>query len=144
MSVRKCSLTLTNCEDFDTISLTNICKYIIENNAIWSAVFSSIKPAFTCPIKKVCATQNIATNQLKLQYRAILQGDYHVENGLFDLGIISRIPMEPERLNVNLTLGGYAIGDESKLKKPLICLDVKVTITQSKTWLPKRNRTTTI
>lgn len=69
-------------------------------------------------------------------YYYLLQGTYRINDGKFDLTTIRRLPINPEKLNVNLTLYEY-VTDVHKhrnvIKRQLICLESKVTITLSKT-----------
>lgn len=63
------------------------------------------------------------------------QGTYRVIDGQFDLSLLRRIPIDPEKLNVNLTLYEYVTDAKSHrniIKRQLVCLEVKVTITLSK------------
>lgn len=60
-----------------------------------------------------------------------LQGIYHVENSIFDLGIITRTPIEPGKILVNLSFFDYPYETERR-KRMLVCLAIEVTITQAK------------
>lgn len=63
----------------------------------------------------------------------LLQGVYHVDNSMFDLGFISRTPIDPGKLRVNLSVFDYPSAPSNRLKRILVCLAVEVTVTQSKT-----------
>lgn len=54
-----------------------------------------------------------------------------MENSVFDLGIITRTPIEPGKLLVNLSFFDFPYGSEQR-NRQLICLDVEMTITQAK------------
>lgn len=64
---------------------------------------------------------------------------------MFDLSILSRIPIDPGRLLVNLSLFDYRpISSTERVRRELLCVGVEVTITQAKTRaavMAKRNRT---
>lgn len=61
------------------------------------------------------------------------KGRYHVENQGFDLGLISRIPITPSKIRVNLTVYDYMANEKEVLeKRPLVCLEVHVVITPSR------------
>lgn len=50
------------------------------------------------------------------------------------MGVLARTPIEPARFNVNLTLYDHVKnGTANKKKRVLVCLDVDVVITQTKT-----------
>lgn len=54
---------------------------------------------------------------------------YHVENSIFDLGIIARNPIDPGKILVNLSIFDYTM---EKKARQLVCLAIEVTITQAK------------
>lgn len=63
------------------------------------------------------------------------QGTYRVIDGKFDLSLMRRIPIDPEKLNVNLTLFEYVQdmrNHRNMIKRQLVCLEVKLTVTLSK------------
>lgn len=63
----------------------------------------------------------------------IFQGVYHVENKVFDLSLFSRVPMDPSKLHVNLTVFDYITNDKNeKVKRLFVCLEVEVVLTPSR------------
>lgn len=65
-----------------------------------------------------------------------MQGTYYIRNGTFDLGFITRLPIEPEKLSVNLTLFeniGHLDNHKKIITRQILCMAVQVTITLSKT-----------
>ena len=68
----------------------------------------------------------------------VSQGDYEIVDGLFDLSILSRVPMDTGRLTVNMTFLQKI--PETKKTRQLLCLDAIVTLTQSKTGHRPRRR----
>lgn len=69
----------------------------------------------------------------------LFQGLYRVTSGAFDLNIVSRIPIEPEKLYVNLTFhDNIKSATNSRIKRELLCVGTVVTITHSKQRSPKR------
>lgn len=52
-----------------------------------------------------------------------------MENSIFDLGIITRSPIDPGKILANLSFFDYPM---EKKARQLLCLAVEVTITQTK------------
>lgn len=72
----------------------------------------------------------------------MLQGTHRVIDGEFDLTLIRRIPIDPEKLSVNLTLFEYVPDERNHrnlIKRQLICLNAVVTITLTKSSNATRN-----
>lgn len=44
---------MTQCEDLDTLAVPNVCHRLADQHALWTKVFSKIKPPLTCPFRKV-------------------------------------------------------------------------------------------
>lgn len=69
------------------------------------------------------------------KFNVLLQGIYRVNDAQFDMAAIRRIPVDPEKININFTLFEY-VPDKRKnrdlIKRQLTCLDVRLTITLSK------------
>lgn len=56
-----------------------------------------------------------------------------MENKVFDLGLVSRVPIEPGKLNANLTVFDYIKNEMNETKKRFyVCLDIVVTFTPLK------------
>ncbi|XP_031618261.1 uncharacterized protein LOC116337652 [Contarinia nasturtii] len=121
MSAIECSLSRGKCNDLLAKGTPDICNYINKPNSIWSNVVNTSKPPLRCPIKA---------------------GTYHVENSTFDLSLVSRIPIDPCTLMINLTIFDYFPVSNRK-RRDLVCISVKVTVTQIKSRLSEvyQNRT---
>lgn len=131
MNVTKCSFSRFKCDDIDTVSTPNVCKNLNSPNTLWSSVVNTVEPPMTCPLKAVIFVRANGVINHWLNIPIKLQGVYHVENSIFDLGIITRTPIEPGKILVNLSFFDFPY-EEERRKRHLVCLGVEVTITQAK------------
>lgn len=80
--------------------------------------------------------------KLKILYLRIkneLQGTFKVTCGSFDLSVLSRIPIDPGKIYVNLTLqDSIKSATNSRMRRELLCIGTVVTITHSKQRSSKR------
>ena len=67
-----CSLDLTKCEKFNNINIKGMCDKFKDENAVYSNMFTSIRPKFECPIKA---------------------GNYTLDKTPFDLKLVSMFPL---------------------------------------------------
>lgn len=140
MFVSRCSMSMMHCEEIETFAVPDVCEKLLERGVLWTPIFNQIKPPLKCPFKRVSHRSNRVFFLFLISIRyfirfCTLQGTYSVNDGKIDMTLIRHIPLDPEKLNVNLTLYEY-IPDEhdrrNSIKRQLICLDVRVTITLSK------------
>lgn len=107
MEVNRCSLDLSDCEKYDRVVIPNLCDKINDKASFWAPLTKAIRPRMKCPISI---------------------GNYTVNNGSFDLNMVSRLPIEGYRWIVRARI----VQGPKKKERDLFCADVDVTVTVSK------------
>lgn len=139
MYVSRCSLSMMHCEDITTVAVPNICERFSDRDMLWTPIFDQMQPPLKCPIRKVsppCVREAFFFSRMYISsFDVSLQGIYRVIDSPFDMAAVQRLPMDPEKINVNLTLFEYVPDkrqNRNVIKRQLICLDIRLTITLSK------------
>ncbi|XP_019550488.3 uncharacterized protein LOC109420572 [Aedes albopictus] len=92
----RCTLDMKTCEQFNKVTLSDICRHINNEKGRWAPFFKSTDPDLSCPIKP---------------------GVYRFEHSILDLTFFTNFPMEGYRWLTYLKL--YS---KSKPKRELLCL----------------------
>lgn len=50
---KRCTLDMTHCEDFNSLSISSICDRFNDKNMLWTNFITAFKPPLKCPIKMV-------------------------------------------------------------------------------------------
>lgn len=109
MDVNRCTLDLSHCEQYDRVVIPNLCDKINDKTSFWAPMTKAIRPRMKCPITT---------------------GSYTVQNGTFDLNLISRMPIEGYRW----TAKNRIVVGPKKNERNLFCgeFDVSVTVAKKK------------
>ncbi|XP_031624903.1 uncharacterized protein LOC116341767 [Contarinia nasturtii] len=110
MNISRCTVGRNKCDDLETLATPNVCKSINMPNTLWSPVIKSVKPPLSCPLK---------------------MNTYHVDDSVFDLSLLSRIPVDPCKMSINLSFYDYPHESERK-KRHLLCISLDLRITQAR------------
>lgn len=101
----KCSLDMTDCQKYNSFNVGGMCQKFQNTNAFYSSFFNSIRPPWKCPIKP---------------------GNYTIEEGLFDLNLISLLSLDGYVWSATFK---FVSGDKrSKNKKIVMCLNSETKI----------------
>lgn len=92
----RCTLDMKTCEQFNKVTLADICRYINDEKGRWAPFFRSTDPDFKCPIKP---------------------GVYKFQKSILDLTFFTKFPMEGYRW-----LTFIKLFSGTKPKKELLCL----------------------
>lgn len=107
MNVNRCTLDLSHCEQYDRVVIPNLCDKINDRTSFWAPLTKAIRPRMKCPVTV---------------------GDYIVNNGTFDMNLISRMPIEGFRWIVKNRI----VNGAKKNERVLFCSDMDVSVTQAK------------
>lgn len=138
------------CRKIDILQVPNVCKQLTEPISLLKSIVKSVRPPISCPIKEVICAMNHkkvlfhANQNQTFSYYLLnfFQGRYHVENQVFDLGLVRRVPIDPGNLNVNLTVFDYIKNEKNQTKKQFyVCLDIHVTLTPLRSHHKASNKT---
>lgn len=94
--INRCTLDMSTCEEFNSLALTNLCRYINDEKGMAASFFRSIDPVLHCPIKP---------------------GIYKFKKSIVDLSFTLPMPMEGYRWKADLKL--YS---RIRPKKELLCV----------------------
>lgn len=81
MYASSCSLSMTECEDIDTIAIPNVCGRLTDRNAVWTPTFDLIKPPLRCPLRQVNRTLHSLCNTLSCTLIHICIGQFTFYTG---------------------------------------------------------------
>lgn len=107
MDVTRCSLDLSHCEQYDRVVIPNLCDKINDKSSVWAPMTKAIRPRMKCPLKT---------------------GSYVVNNGTFDLNLVSRLPIEGYRWIVKNRI----VHGPKKSERLVFCCELDVSITVKK------------
>lgn len=110
MDVNRCNLDLSHCEQYDRVVIPNLCDKINDKSSFWAPMTKTIRPRMKCPVSV---------------------GSYIVNNGTFDLNLVSRMPIEGYRWIVKNRI----VQGAKKKERELFCCEFDVSVTVAK----KRN-----
>ncbi|XP_062551817.1 uncharacterized protein LOC134217075 [Armigeres subalbatus] len=93
--ITRCTLDNKTCDQFNKLTLTNICRYVNDEKGPLVGFFKSMEPKIRCPIKP---------------------GAYRFKNSLVDLSFTTIYPMEGYRWKAHLKL------NSRRPKRELFCV----------------------
>lgn len=106
LDVKRCSMDKTHCEDYDHMTMTQMCSKLRDAKALWAPMVEMIKPPPYCPVKK---------------------GTYRMVNATANLASVSRLPLDGYRWMTRFT-----VHPEGHPKQVNLCVDVEVSVMNQK------------
>lgn len=53
ISAKRCTMDMTQCEDFNKLTIPGVCERLNDKDMIWSDLTAMFKPKIKCPIQMV-------------------------------------------------------------------------------------------
>lgn len=101
----RCSLDMKNCEKRATFIIREVCKRMLEENAIYTNVFKSIQPPLKCPVEP---------------------GSYTIKPTEINLGILALIPIDDQIYLTHITVSSAV--NATKSRQIIWCFTVETKI----------------
>lgn len=144
MYVQKCSMDMMQCEKIEMVGVPDVCGKLDARGALWTTFVDRFVPPLKCPLRKVFEIRNAQSRSKQTNFVLLIrfQGIYRATCGTFDLSPLAHVPLEPQKVNVNLTLYDHVpspSNPQKRTKRELLCVGVAVTITYSKRSPKRRN-----
>lgn len=109
MVPKRCDLNMTQCENFDTLNIRDVCKVLDLENQIWSNFMNHIEPKLICPFGKQT---------------------HKIVNAPVDMGYVAHLPLDG--YTWSFTIKVFKSVKSRRKKQMVFCKLFEMTITKTR------------